>query len=216
MSFQVKYYGQFDPPVDKIIHERYFPNKLYGSSLEAGAFDGVFENSTKFFEENYGWTSFNIEPLLYVYDELMINRPNSFNFPMALSDKTGEEKITVYDIKNYGTRNTNASINHTDKHKKLLENISKGEKKTFTIQCMTYKDFIECAGIKHLDLFVLDVEGHEPEVIDGMVGCTVMPDVFVIEHGHRTPDFFVEKLKVLDVKYKLDLVSHVNSYFVKV
>jgi len=216
MKSSLKYYGQFDPPVDKVIHERYFPNKTYGISLEAGAFDGILENSTKFFEENYGWTSFNIEPLPHIFDKLMINRPNSFNFPMALSNADGEEDITVYNIKTYGIDNTNASLKHTDKHRTLLESISQGEKETFTVQYMTYRDFIECAGIKHLDLFVLDVEGYEPEVIDGMVSCEVMPDVFVIEHGHRQPDFFVEKLKVLDVKYKLDFISHVNSYFVKV
>jgi len=216
MSSTYKYYGQFDPPVDKIIHNRYFLDKYQGISLEAGSFDGLTECSTKFFEENYGWASFNIEPLPHIFDKLVINRPNSFNFPMALSNANGEKDITVYDINTYGIHNTNASLNHTDKHRKLLEKISRGEKKTFTVQCMTYKDFIECAGIKHIDLFVLDVEGYEPEVIEGMVGCEVMPDVFVIEHGHREPNFFVEKLKILDVGYKLDYISHVNSYFVKV
>jgi len=35
------YYGQFNPPVDKILHEKYFPNKLNGISIEAGALDGI-------------------------------------------------------------------------------------------------------------------------------------------------------------------------------
>ena len=68
-------------------------------------------------------------------------------------------------------------------------------------------------NIKHLDLFVLDVEGHEFEVIDGMVESDIFPDVFVIEHGHRNPQEFVEKLNILPVKYKLDHVSFVNSFF---
>lgn len=48
-----KYYGQFNPPVDKILHDKYFNNKFNGISIEAGAFDGKTENCTKFFEENY-------------------------------------------------------------------------------------------------------------------------------------------------------------------
>ena len=59
----MKYYGQFNPNVDKVLHERYFPNKFNGTSIECGAFDGITENCTKFFEENYNWTTINIEPL---------------------------------------------------------------------------------------------------------------------------------------------------------
>jgi hypothetical protein len=39
--------------------------------------------------------------------------------------------------------------------------------------------------IKHVDLFVLDVEGHEEQVIEGMKGCNILPDVFCIEDGLR-------------------------------
>jgi hypothetical protein len=57
------------------------------------------------------------------------------------------------------------------------------------------------------------VEGHECEVSDGMVGAKIFPDVFVIEHVHRTPQDFIEKLKILPVKYRLDYVSFVNSFY---
>lgn len=75
---------------------------------------------------------------------------------------------------------------------------------------------METLNLEKLDLFVLDVEGHEFEVIDGMVESTIFPDIFVIEHGHRSPEDFVEKLKILNVKYKLDHVSYVNSFFIKI
>ncbi len=216
MSDEKKFYGQFDPPVDKVIHERYFPDKYGGTSLEAGAFDGQYENNTKFFEENYNWKTINIEPLPHIFRQLKINRPDSINLNIALSDSNAEKEITVYDIPKYGINNTNASINHTDKHEKLLQKMSGDKKKTFSIICKTYTELIKELEVDHLDLFVLDVEGHEPEVIDGMANCEVLPDVFVIEHGHREPQFFVEKLKILKAKYKLDFTSHVNSFFVKV
>jgi hypothetical protein len=63
----MKYYGQFNPPVDKVLHERYFLNKFNGVSIECGAFDGVIENYTKFFEENYNWKTINIEPLPHIF-----------------------------------------------------------------------------------------------------------------------------------------------------
>ena len=67
------YYGQFEPPVDKIIHERYFPNKYNGTFLEAGSFDGITECSAKFFEENYNWKAINIEPLPHIFEQLKKN-----------------------------------------------------------------------------------------------------------------------------------------------
>lgn len=63
----MKYYGQFNPQVDKVLHERYFANKFNGVSIECGAFDGLTENCTKFFEENYNWKTINIEPLPHIF-----------------------------------------------------------------------------------------------------------------------------------------------------
>lgn len=210
----MNYYGQFDPPVDKILHTRYFPELYDGVSIECGSFDGKTENCTKFFEDNYNWNTINIEPLPHVFDLLKQNRPNSINLELGLSNFTADKEITVYNINKYGIYNTNASIAHTPKHRKLLEGISKN-KETFSIHCTTYRELIKELGLNRLDLFILDVEGHEPEVIDGMAGCDILPDVFVIEHGHRDPAFFVEKIKVLGSRYRLDHVFEVNSFFVK-
>jgi len=209
----MKFYGQFDPPVDKILYERYFKNKTNGISLECGAFNGLTENNTKFFEENFNWKTINIEPLPYIYNELVKNRPNSINLELALSNNNYSKKIRVYNLREYGINNTNASLNHLDKHKELLESNSNGFQE-FTVKCRTYKNIIEILNLKELDLFTLDVEGHEPEVIEGMLGCDVLPKVFVIEHGHRNTSYFPKELLKLNKKYKLDYVSNVNSFFI--
>ena len=59
--------------------------------------------------------------------------------------------------------------------------------------------------------FVLD----ENEVIDGMIGCDILPNIFVIEYMNKEPNVFIEKLKCLNQPYKLDYVSLVNSFFCK-
>ena len=79
---------------------------------------------------------------------------------------------------------------------------------------MSYKDLMLDLKLEKLNLFVLDVEGHEYDVIDGMKEARIFPDVFVIEHGHRTSQDIENKLKVLPVQYKLDHVSFVNSFFI--
>lgn len=47
-----------------------------------------------------------------------------------------------------------------------------------------------------------------------MIGCDILPDIFIIEHGHL--DAFVDKLNYLNVRYKLDYISYANSYFIKI
>jgi hypothetical protein len=43
-----QYYGQFDPPLDRVLHERYFLGRRRGVFVECGAFDGHLECSCKF------------------------------------------------------------------------------------------------------------------------------------------------------------------------
>jgi FkbM family methyltransferase len=212
----MQFYGQFNPQVDQILYERYFSNKMNGISIEAGAFDGIFENSTYFFNKNFNWKTINIEPLPHIYKNLVKNRisNNDINLNIALSDKNGSDIITVYNMYNYGINNTNASLKHLEQHKLYLKNNSI-DFQEFNVITKTYKILIEELKITELDLFVLDVEGFETNVIDGMIDCDILPKVFVIEHGHRDINFFTKYIEEkLGDKYKLDYVSHVNSFYV--
>jgi FkbM family methyltransferase len=211
-----KFFGQFNPPVDKVIYERYFIDYSNGISIECGAFDGLTENCTKFFEDNLNWKTINIEPLNHIYKKLILNRPNSINKNIALSDKIGSANIRVYNINNYGIDNNNASINHTENHRKQLEIMSNNKYIEQPINTITYKQLIQDLKINQLDLFVLDVEGYEFNVIEGMIGEDILPDLFVIEHGHSEVGVFDEILNKLNSKYKLDYVSFVNSFYIKI
>lgn len=213
----MKYYGQFKPPVDEIIHKRYFINKYKGTAIEAGALDGVWDSSTYFFKKNLEWDTINIEPLCNMFKKLIINRPDSINLNLALSNKNGIATIKNYKHPTLKYDWGNASLQHLPQHEQGLQNICGKENYIEQeIKTITYSSLIKEQKINDLDLFVLDVEGHEYEVIDGMKDAEIFPKVFVIEHGHRRPEDIVNKLKVLPVSYKLDFISHVNSYFVRI
>lgn len=211
-----KYYGQFSPEVDKVLDELYFKNKYDLLSIECGAFDGLTDSCTKFFEENYNWKTINIEPLQNIYNKLIINRPLSINLNIALSNNSDDKIFTNYKHPDLNYEWGNGSLNHTKEHKTYLEELcGKYNYVNTIVKCSTYKKIINDLDIKHVDLFVLDVEGEELNVIDGMIGCNVLPDVFVIEHGHSNTNIFIEKFKEIDFPYKLDHVSFVNSFFIK-
>ena len=64
-----------------------------------------------------------------------------------------------------------------------------------------------------VDLFVLDVEGHEIAVIEGMSGAKVLPKVMCVEHGQVGLDVLNDKLSTLGFEFASSL--HVNSFFVR-
>jgi FkbM family methyltransferase len=213
----MKYYGQFDPQVDKLLHNHFFSNKFNGISIECGAFDGITESCTKFFEENYNWKTINIEAGPLIFKKLQKNRPNSINLEIALSNSNEISIFTNYKHPHYGYNWGNGSINHTFEHKKILEQTcGKNNFVELQVQCKTYKQIIEDLQIDHLDLFILDVEGNELQVIEGMIDCDILPDVFVIEIGHINQNEVIEKLKLLKSSYKFEFTSFVNSFFTRI
>ena len=93
-----KYYGQFDPPVDKFIYENFFATnekKNEGFFIECGAGDGVTESSCKFFEESLGWSGINVEAAPPLFKRLIVNRPGSLNINCALSDYIGKPNLRM-------------------------------------------------------------------------------------------------------------------------
>lgn len=208
----MKFYGQFNPPVDKFIFQRYFKrHQGPGVALECGAFDGQLESSCKFFEETLGWQTVNIEPSPPIFEQLIKNRPLSRNLNLALSDKEGTAVFKQVVHPQFGEQCTNSSLNHLEKHKQQLDKMGCSYKQ-YEVKTVRYADLVRSIGLSDLDLMVLDVEGHELAVIEGMVGAPVLPRILCIEHGHLG----VRKLRnaMRKLPYVLDTTSHVNSYYI--
>lgn len=208
----MRFYGQFDPPVDKALFERYFSDypKL-GFFIECGAFDGMTECSCKFFEETLHWTGINIEPAPPVFSQLERNRPNSLNLNVALSNRSGVAQFKHVIHPYLGDQFGNGSLCHAPEHMQLL--IDTGCKfKEYNVRTITWPDLVNNYNIKRVDLFILDVEGAELAVIEGMKGCTVLPKIFCIEHEHIDINKLKELLGCLGYRYDFSLF--INSFFV--
>jgi len=212
-SYSFKFYGQFDLPVDKFIFERYFFDlNIRGIAVECGAFDGLTECSCKFFEETMGWRVYNFEPVPWIFEKLQKNRPLAVNLNLGLSNICGKAKFYAVKHPDFGLMCTNGFLNHLPEHKEELVRMG-CEFVEIEVELMTWKDFIELHSITHVDLFVLDVEGHEIKVIEGMKNSSVLPDIICVEHGHLGLDTIRSYLEPLGYYY--DVSSYVNSYFIK-
>jgi FkbM family methyltransferase len=191
------YHGQF--LLDKFLNENYIKNIKYGFFVEAGAYDGKEESTCLYFEENLGWEGINIEPVPEIFNQLEINRPDSININIALSDK--KEKRTFKHIihPERGIYFGNGSLEHTEEHlKDLLDNGC--STLGFEVNCNSFKNiFNTCLSLEKrppIDLFVLDIEGGELKAIDGILRLPKIyyPELFCIEYTHCGLDNLSKRL----------------------
>jgi|688.fasta_scaffold707241_1 FkbM family methyltransferase len=203
-----KFYGQFDPPLDKYLYETFFKNKMFGCSIEAGASNGVTENNTKFFEETLKWKTINVEPLPEWYNELINNRPNSVNINNALHPYSNSEQINFFIpfLPTYGLKNHLGSINY-DNLTKYRTKIKK-----ITVNTITYNKIIEDNNITDLDLFVLDIEGYEVEFLKSFNEWKIYPKILVIEIGHLNDDSII--YNIIKHKYTFYDRQFVNNIYI--
>lgn len=203
------YYGQFG--IDQFLHETFFKDVRNGFFVECGAVDGELESTCLFFEASLGWTGINVEPVPSMFKLLEKNRPNCINLNYALSDKNNEATFTHAIHPDMGTRFGNGSLQHTEFHKQDL--INQGcSFESFTVQCRKFFDIFD--NKREIDLFILDVEGHEMSALKGIMELQKihLPKVFCIEHSMVGLD---NLKKTLDECYKLHSVQQHNAIFVK-
>ena len=182
------FYGQWNPRVDEVLFRNYFENKKEGLCVECGAADGISDSCCKFFEMQ-GWKAVNIEANLTNYSKLIQYRPTSININAVLSEYDGK------------------AIFQNDSVVRIAD---KGESPPNAIDTISYKRLLEKINNQQIDLFCLDVEGHEPYVLKGMVNSGLpMPKVFCIEYPFCTTDVIISTLKHI---YRIDGISFNNIF----
>jgi FkbM family methyltransferase len=126
--------------------------------IDVGANTGIYSLVAQ--AVNPKATIYAFEPVKTVYEKLEANnRLNNYSiqcFQAALSNRNG--KMAIYKVNSDHTYE--ATLN------KVFEGKVSDEKK-MEVDVLTLKSFIGKNGIKHIDLMKIDVETHEPEVIEG-------------------------------------------------
>ena len=193
--------GRDQGNLDVKMYEDFFKDIKDGICIECGALDGINLSVCRFFEVNLNWKCINIEPSPISFKQLEVNRPKSINLNFALYDKT-EKKF-------FGE-----NVNRPKKSCLVSGGNTRGAVET---QCFTYEYLVNDIlipkyGIDHIDLFVLDVEGSEMQVIEGMRGAKIMPSILCSEVSHCKEDIVNEMLENLP-EYKLIFNMRYNYVF---
>ena len=159
---------------DVALYERYFCAQRAGTFVEMGARDGTSESTTKFFEDYLSWTGVLIEA----------QHENAEKLRFSTRDKSTKifgaaclDSRTVDFLGGPAIDGRTAPISRADQNtaKELGQDQSVGR-----AACAPLGTWLNMAGLEKADVFVLDVDGAELQVLETM-DWTIPVGVWVVE-----------------------------------
>jgi hypothetical protein len=166
--------------LDLMAFDRFFFGIADGVILESGALDGLSFSISWFFERFANWTAIHVEAGQANYDKLVANRPLSVNVNAALcaSPKSlhyvgGDNAISgIYEFMDAA---------YIEKFHPDLHAQPDKAKDLPILSCLPAKLLFAALGLKRIDIWVLDVEGAELDVLHGVDWTAVNIRTIIME-----------------------------------
>lgn len=144
--------------------------------VEMGAFDGIRESNSRFFDVCLGWSGLLIEANPTMYQKLLRNRPHSHRMSFAPSCNATEEQSNKtlqfhdYPLTNAGL--SGSALTYKDRH-------------VVNVPCGSLTPVLQEVLNGHVDFFSLDVEGSEPSVVENIDFDKVFIELLMVEHSNK-------------------------------
>ena len=190
-----------------------YVNYNKGFFVEAGANDGISQSNTYYFEKVRGWRGILVEGIPSLYERCKKNREKSIVFNCALvSDSYHGQFITMHYANLMSVvQGARASFEGDNEYIKTALEIQKLEN-TYSakVPVRTLTSIFDQCGVGKIDLFSLDVEGYELDVLKGLAFNRYRPKYMCIEAWNRKEieDYIlpyydvIEDLTERDILYK--------------
>ena len=150
--------------------------KANPSIVELGAFDGLKESNSHFFETCLGWDALLIEGNPKKWDRLKENRPHAHKFsyvPTCTEEEEKANKVIKFDkaiFTNAGLADGSVATSYTK------------DNRTVDAPCGSFTNvLLDIFPKGHVTFFSLDVEGSEPAVVNNIDFGKVFIEVMMIE-----------------------------------
>jgi FkbM family methyltransferase len=194
----------------------YLPEQR-GIFVEAGAFDGYWQSNTYWFERCRGWSGVLVEPIPQLAAEARRERPRAQVFEVALVAPDFVQKSVrmrfggTMSILLADSNGMEDALAHAEYGAALYE----AQSFDLDVPTSTLSAVLDRAGVRHIDLLSLDVEGHETDVLKGLDFDRHAPRFILIEiideQSGKAPVYdllepryeLVEQLSVRDHLFRL-------------
>lgn len=169
--------NKMDKKIQKIIN---IPNGVF---LEVGANDGISFSNTLALEKLYNWKGVLIEPVPELYDLCCKFRSKSIVVNAALGPRGSDhttQKMLANDL--HSSVLINDSNEKIKKHVEIEEkNYSFQPSKIINVHVRELSKLIDDIGLLEFDLMIIDVEGYEEQLLDGLDFNRHKPKYILIE-----------------------------------
>lgn len=178
-----------------------------GFFIEAGGNDGLTQSNTLYFERYLGWRGLLIEPIPALAEQCRANRPGAIVENVALvprgfaSSTVQMRYCNLMSVVRGGMR----TAEEEETHLAAGREVQQIESYDVEVPARTLQFVLDAHALSSADLFVLDVEGFEAPVLQGVDFDRFVAHNLVIEARYRDD---VEM--VLAGRYKLiaELTHH--------
>jgi FkbM family methyltransferase len=174
--------------------ENWYWNHRNGVILESGALNGIEFSTSLVFEKYLNWKTIHIEASPDSFHELKNNRPNSLNIHAALCNQTrtlhflnNKGNLAVSGIYEY-LKESFIEMWHAEWYKAYKEGKVKVDDLP-TVSCVKLESLLKLLSIHHIDIWVLDLEGAEFEVLTSSINFSnININTIIIECEGRQGD----------------------------
>lgn len=188
---------------DRIMYEHFFFNRTGGSFIEMGGLDGRVSSNSYFFEAQKDWQGLLVEGSPKNSEKMFLNRPKA----VAVNAMVCRESRDLHWIDHFDIGG--AWELFTDELKERWYSGRSEEswlKSAKIVPCLPLQTILDRFGIRHVDLFSLDVEGAEMSILETIDFSRFTASVIVaeVQHGnyHGAPPVeFIRKAGYIALGY---------------
>ncbi len=167
---------------DKIIYDMFFKKNVTNTQeemerfkyIELGAFNGMTESNTRFFDVCLGWEGLLIEPNPRQYFQLVKNRPHSHRVSYAAScseeDSRANKTVTFHAVAFTNAAQTDVTSAYSNPEKMV------------PVPCGPLTPLIEDLMDGHVHFMSLDVENAEHFVLQNVDFRKIQIDLMIVEN----------------------------------
>ena len=200
----MEYKSQYNQ--DRFLNENLFKNKKNGVFVDIGAHDGVSCSNSYFYEKELGWNGLCIEPIPELFNQLDKVRDCHKIMGCAWNENTTKTFRYVKGIEMLsGILDT-----YDDAHIKRIDDECDAEQKQYEdieMKCYDVNELLEKYNLYNIDMFSIDTEGSEYEILKNIDFKKFNIRVVLVENNYNNQnlvELMVKNGYVLAAKLNID------------
>jgi len=156
-----------------------------GFFVEVGAHDGLSQTNSLYFEQN-GWNGLLIEPIPDLYQQCLVNRPacRAVNFCCTSLDDPRTEVTMIY-AGLMSVVHGNKTEAEEEAWVKRGEELQSLRRYSVTVPAAPLANILAREGVDRVDLLIVDGEGYEIPLLNGIDYAALRPRTIVCEDSYR-------------------------------